>query len=82
MPDLKDFGSAWVTKSGAVTIPADARAELGLVPLAHLHVLGSPTLGVGVVVGLRRNAAETLAFLLSAPATAAPGSSGEEPTST
>jgi hypothetical protein len=66
LPDLKDFGSAWANKAGAVTIPALARGELGLPVLAHWHVLGSPTLGVAILIGPRRNATETLEFLLSA----------------
>lgn len=81
LPDLKDFGTAWVTKAGAVTIPANARAELGLSPLQHLHVLGSPSLGIAIVVGTRRNAADTLAFLLDVPPTAASAGAADEPSS-
>jgi len=66
LPDLKDFGTAWANKAGAITIPAPARAELGLQVLAHWHVLGSPTLAVAILVGPRRNATETLEFLLNA----------------
>lgn len=64
--DLKDFGTAWANKAGGITIPAPARAELDLQALAHWHVLGSPTLGVAILIGPRRNATETLEFLLSA----------------
>jgi hypothetical protein len=64
--DLRDFGTAWANKAGAITIPAPARAELGLPALAHWHVLGSPTLGVAMLIGPRRSATETLAFLLNA----------------
>jgi hypothetical protein len=63
--DLKDFGTAWGNKAGAITIPAPARAELGLPALAHWHVLGSPTLGVAMLIGPRRTATETLEFLLN-----------------
>lgn len=64
--DLKDFGTAWANKAGGITMPAAARAELELQALAHWHVLGSPTLGVAILIGPRRNATETLEFLLSA----------------
>ncbi len=64
--DLKDFGTAWANKAGGITIPAPARAELELQALAHWHVLGSPALGVAILIGPRRNATETLEFLLSA----------------
>lgn len=67
LPDLKDFGTVWVNKAGAITIPAPARAELGLGALDHLHVIGSPMLGVAIVVGPRRSARETLEFLLGVP---------------
>jgi len=66
LEDLKDFGTAWANKAGAITIPAPARSELDLQELAHWHVLGSPALGVAILIGPRRNAAETLEFLLTA----------------
>jgi len=72
--DLKDFGTAWANKAGGITIPAPARAELGLETLAHWHVLGSPTLGIAILIGPRRNAAETLEFLLNASG----GADGDE----
>lgn len=64
--DLKDYGTAWANKAGAITMPAPARAELRLQALAHWHVLGSPTLGMAILIGPRRNATETLEFLLNA----------------
>jgi hypothetical protein len=64
LSDLKDFGSGWANKAGAITIPAAARLELELPAMAHWHVLGSPALGVAILVGPRRTAVETLEFLL------------------
>lgn len=64
--DLKDYGTGWANKSGAVTIPAPARADLGLPVLSHWRVMGSPALGIAVLVGPRRSAPETLEFLLTA----------------
>jgi hypothetical protein len=63
--DLKDYGTGWATKSGSVTIPSQARTELSLPALSHWHVMGSPRLGVALLVGPRRKPLDTLEFLLS-----------------
>lgn len=65
--DVEDYGTAWATKAGAVTIPAPARSVLGLPELSHWRVMGSPELSVAILIGPRRSAAETLSFLLSEP---------------
>lgn len=64
--DLKDFGTAWASSAGGVTLPAGARKDLKLEPSAHWRVLGSPALGVAILIGARRNPTETLEFLLAA----------------
>lgn len=77
--DLKDFGTAWANSAGGVTLPAVARKDLKLEPSTNWHVLGSPALGVAILIGPRRKPSETLEFLLAAaPANGpddAPGSS-------
>jgi hypothetical protein len=64
VPDLADYGTVTVNKGGGLTIPAAARRSLRLETPAQWRVLGSPSLGLALVVGPRRSAAETLAFLL------------------
>ena len=64
LPDLADYGTVTVNDGGGLTIPAAARRSLGLGTPAQWRVLGSPSLGLALVVGPRRSAAETLAFLL------------------
>jgi bifunctional DNA-binding transcriptional regulator/antitoxin component of YhaV-PrlF toxin-antitoxin module len=64
---VQDYGTAWATKAGGVTIPAPARSELGLPEQSHWHVMGSPELGLAILIGPRRSAEETLRFLLDGP---------------
>lgn len=64
LDDLRDYGTAWANKAGGLTIPAPARAELGLDESSHWHVMGSPMLGIAILVAPRRTARETLGFLL------------------
>lgn len=64
LPDLADFGTVTVNDGGGLTIPAAARRSLALETPAQWRVLGSPSLGLALVVGPRHSAAETLAFLL------------------
>jgi hypothetical protein len=45
-------------------MPVQARKELSLDTPAHWRVLGSPELGIALVIGPRRSAGETLEFLL------------------
>jgi hypothetical protein len=66
LADLEDYGTARATKNGAVTMPAQARAELGLPADTHWQVLGSPALGVAIVVGRPAQPSETLRILLEA----------------
>lgn len=65
LPDLADYGTVAVNVGGGLTIPAAARRALDLETPAQWRVLGSPSLGVALVVGPRRSAAETLEFLLA-----------------
>ncbi len=62
--DLKDFGTGWANKSGAITLPAQARQELGLPTASHWHVMGSPALRFAILVAPRQDARDTLEFLL------------------
>src|ERR1700679_2567801 len=64
LADLIDYGIAWANKAGAITIPAQAREELGLASTAHWRIFGSPALGIAVLVGPRRTASDALGFLL------------------
>ena len=48
-------------------MPASARKELALDAPAHWRLLGSPELELALLVGPRRSATDTLAFLLSDP---------------
>lgn len=48
-----------------MTMPASARKELTLDTPAHWRLLGSPELGLALVVGPRRSAADSLEFLLT-----------------
>lgn len=64
LPDLADYGTVTVNDGGGLTIPAAARRSLALETPAQWRVLGSPSLGLALVVGPRHSAAETLAFLL------------------
>lgn len=65
MPDLTDYGTVWVNQGGGMTVPAAARKELALDTAAHWRLMGSPELGVSLLVGARRSVAETLKFLLA-----------------
>jgi hypothetical protein len=64
--DLADYGTARATKNGTVTMPVQARSELGLPPEAHWHILGSPELGVAIVVGRPEEPSDTLRVLIDA----------------
>ena len=62
--DLIDYGTAWANKAGGITIPAQARGELGLTSVSHWRIFGSPSLGIAILVGPRRTASDSLGFLL------------------
>ncbi len=68
MPDLTDYGTVSVNSGGGMTVPAAARKALALETPAHWRLLGSPELGLALIVGPRRSAADTLQFLLKNPA--------------
>jgi hypothetical protein len=64
LPDLTDYGTVRVNDGGGLTLPAPVRRELGFHTPGHWRVLGSPELGVALLVGVNRSPAETMAFLL------------------
>ena len=66
LDDLRDYGTAWANKAGGLTIPAPARAELGILDeSSHWHVMGSPLLGIATSkLPARLRQEETLGFLL------------------
>jgi hypothetical protein len=64
VPDLTDYGTVSVNPGGGMTVPAAARKALALKTPAHWRLLGSPELGLALIVGPRRSAADTLEFLL------------------
>jgi hypothetical protein len=66
LADLEDYGTARSTKTGAVTMPAQARSELRLPADAHWQVLGSPALGIAIVIGRPARPSDTLRILLDA----------------
>jgi hypothetical protein len=66
LSDLTDYGTASANKGGGLTMPAHARKELGLETPGHWRVLGSPELGIALVLGATRSPRETLEFLLGA----------------
>ena len=64
LPDLEDYGTAWANKAAGVTLPKPARDTLDLPIETHWRVMGSPGLGIAILVGPRRNATDSLRFLL------------------
>lgn len=47
--DLRFYGAAKVTASSAITIPAQARRELGLEGAPHVFFFGSPSAGQAIL---------------------------------
>jgi hypothetical protein len=70
--DLKDYGSLRSTASGAITIPSVARDELGLPVHSQWQVMGSPALGVALLVARHIDPKQTLEFFLRTQADADP----------
>jgi hypothetical protein len=68
LADLKDYGSLRSTAAGAITIPSVARDELGLPVKSQWQVMGSPALGVALLVARHTDPKETLEFFLRAQA--------------
>lgn len=64
--DLKDYGSASANASSAITIPSAARDDLGIPAQSQWQVMGSPALGVVLLVARHASPRETLDFLLRA----------------
>jgi hypothetical protein len=64
LQDLKDYGSLRSTASGAITIPSAAREELGLPAQSQWQVMGSPALGVALLVARHIDPKQTLDFFL------------------
>jgi len=62
--DLREYGTVAVGKNGQITLPKSAREELGLSASDYYAVYGSPGLGIVILVGQRRTAAESLLFAL------------------
>jgi hypothetical protein len=66
--DLKDYGSLRSTASGAITIPSVARDELSLPVQSQWQVMGSPALGVALLVARHPDPKQTLEFFLRSQA--------------
>ena len=61
---MRDYGTVSPTRTGAMTMPIQAREQIGLPLDAPWRVFGSVSLELVVVVGPRRDPKDSLEFLL------------------